>query len=172
MSFSNRMSPCKGPDRRNGARNSLRQGQRKRTTRNIAENRLLAIDCGLAWRARSKLLARRRRDWHWCGKSQCIRHFGKADVSCETHHVQPVRDGKIRERYEDDSGNHKPPRGDLDESKRHRHSRRGDAESDEMCQPGPGAHRAYWSGSLPKESDGGRERAQCVFAVADSKYAG
>ena len=52
-------------------------------------------------------------------RSQSIRHFGNADVSCETRHVQPIHDGKIRERYEDDADDHEPPRSDLDESKRH-----------------------------------------------------
>src|SRR5580704_1869884 len=71
-----------------GSCKGLRLGSPDRNMdRNIAENRLVAVDCGLGWSARGKLPARGRRSRQWRGVSQCLRHFGDANVSCEARNV-------------------------------------------------------------------------------------
>src|SRR5271169_5288487 len=162
MSFSNRMA---------GVKDQIAETERERTARNVAEDRFIAIDCGLWSSTRRERLACGRRRGQWRRLGQRLWHFGDAHVSREAHHVQPVHNYKIRECDESDAGNHESPRSDLDEGKRHGDHRRGDAKGDEMRQPSPGAHSKYWSRALAGKNNGCGESTQCVLAVADSEYA-
>src|SRR5580658_10397774 len=159
MSFSNQQSRVKNQIVEPGKLGLYSQ------VRNIAENGFVTVD-------RSAVRRRRWRNWDRRGRNWSVRHFGDADVASETRHVQPIHNGKIRQRHQKHADDHQSPGNNLDESERHRHQRRGSAESYQVSESCPCAYGKYWSGSFSKKSNGGGERPQRVLTVADREHAG
>jgi hypothetical protein len=159
MSFSKSEVPCKGADP--PKRNKLRlYGQ----VRNVAQNWFVAVDhvfyrhsAGRCWRKRRRC-------------KQCIRHFCDANIAGKACDVEPVHNGQIHERHENDSGDYKSQGRNPDESERQRNHSSGDAESNQVREAGPRTHRDNGTSALTKKGDSCGKSGQCIFFIVNRKY--